>query len=220
VSDIRVFIADDHELVRIGLRTLVEAEPDMEVVGEAASANAAFDNVVLTRPDVLLLDMRMPGGDGVDVCRRVSESVPDTSVLVISSFDNDEEIFGVLEAGAKGYLMKDTRPDQVVNAIRSIVEGQAVFDGAVAARIVSGRPQSGTGANAELSEPLSERELEVLDLMAKGRSNKQIGRELWIGETTVKTHVSHILRKLGQGDRTQAVLAAVKAGIVQLEGSS
>jgi len=213
---IRVFLADDHELVRMALKTLLEGEPDLEVVGEAADTESAVEGAVATRPDVLLLDLRMPGGGGVEVCRRVKELIPETSVLVITSFDDDEEVFGVLEAGASGYLMKDTRPERIAHAIRSVVEGQAVFDAAVANRIISGRT-NGTNGNAILADPLSERELEVLELMAKGHSNKEIGRQLWIGETTVKTHVSHILRKLGQGDRTQAVLAALKAGIVQLD---
>jgi DNA-binding NarL/FixJ family response regulator len=215
----RVFIADDHELVRMALRTLLDGEPDLEVVGEAADTESAVTGVVETTPDVLLLDLRMPGGGGIEVCRRVKQLIPGTQVLVITSFDDDEEVFGVLDAGASGYIMKDTRPDRVAHAIRSVMEGQAVFDASVATRIISGR-QNGINGNAILADPLSERELEVLELMAKGHSNKEIGRELWIGETTVKTHVSHILRKLGQGDRTQAVLAALKAGIVRLEESA
>jgi DNA-binding NarL/FixJ family response regulator len=216
MKPIRVFLADDHELVRMALKTLLDGEPDLEVVGEAGDTDSAVDGVVQARPDVLLLDMRMPGGGGVEVCRRVKELLPDTAVLVITSFDDDEELFGVLDAGASGYIMKDTRPDRVAHAVRSVMEGQAVFDAAVASRIISGRT-NGTNGNALLADPLSERELEVLELMAKGLSNKEIGRALWIGETTVKTHVSHILRKLGQSDRTQAVLAALKSGIVRLD---
>ena len=215
MSKIRVFIADDHELVRMGLRTLLEGEPDIEVVGEAQDSDSAVQGAITARPDVLLLDLRMPGVGGVEVCRQVKEIAPEVAVLVVTSFDEDDEVFGVLDAGASGYLMKDTRPDRVAHAIRSIREGQAVFDATVASRIISGRT-NGSNGNAVLADPLSERELEVLELMARGLSNKEIGRTLWIGETTVKTHVSHILRKLGQGDRTQAVLAALRAGIVQL----
>ena len=215
MTKIRVFIADDHELVRMGLRTLLEGEPDIEVVGEAQDSASAADGAILKRPDVLLLDLRMPGMGGVEVCRKVKEAAPEVSVLVVTSFDEDEEVFGVLDAGASGYLMKDTRPDRVAHAIRSVYEGQAVFDAAVASRIINGR-SNGSSGNAVLADPLSERELEVLELMARGFSNKEIGKTLWIGETTVKTHVSHILRKLDQGDRTQAVLAALRAGIVQL----
>lgn len=209
---IRVFIADDHELVRYALRSMLEAEPDIEVVGEAGDCEGVIDSCSRFRPDVLILDLRMPGEGGIETCRKVREGCPDTTVLVLTSFDEDEELFGALSAGAGGYLLKDTRPERIVHAIRSVADGQAVFDAALAERIISGRPpREGTGAEA-----LSSREMEVLELMAKGLSNKEIGRELWIGETTVKTHVSHIFRKLGQSDRTQAVLTAVKMGLVKL----
>lgn len=209
---IRVFVADDHELVRYALRTLLEAEGDIDVVGEAAEGQAVISDCIESKPDVLLLDMRMPGPGGVEVCRQIRDACPEVSVLVLTSYDGDEEVFGVLSAGACGYLLKDTRPERVVHAIRAVADGQAVFDSAVANRIITGRQHE----NDEMEELLSERETEVLQLMAKGMSNKEIGRALWIGETTVKTHVSHILRKLGQADRTQAVLAAVKAGLVRL----
>jgi DNA-binding NarL/FixJ family response regulator len=211
---IRVFLADDHELVRYALLTLLDDEPDIEVVGEAYDTDSVVAGCVETKPRVLVLDLHMPGGGGVEVCRRVRDEVPEAQVLVLTSFDEDEDVFGAVEAGASGYLLKETRPDQVVNAIRSISDGQAVFDSTIATRVLAG------GRNGTVTldgDPLSEREMEVLKLMAKGMSNKEIGRELWIGETTVKTHVSHILRKMGQADRTQAVLAAVKAGLVRLE---
>jgi len=216
VEPIRVFVADDHELVRFAMRTLLEAQTGIEVVGEASDTQGAISGCQETAPDVLLLDMRMPGDGGVEVCRRVKEYVPDTAVLVLTSFDEDDELFGVLSAGAAGYILKDTRPEHVVDAIRSVAAGQSVFDASVATRIISVRANSeGTDAAAEA---LSARELEVLRLMAKGLTNKEIGQALWIGETTVKTHVSHILHKMGQADRTQAVLAAVKDGVVQLDG--
>ncbi len=211
-QQVRVFVADDHELVRYALRTMLEAEGDIEVVGEADDCAKAVQGCLDTNPDVLVLDLRMPGEGGVEVCRKVHNECPETAVLILTSFDEDEELFGVLAAGACGYLLKDTRPERIVHAIRAVADGQAVFDSAVASRIITGRPQG----NEDLEEPLSEREMEVLQLMAKGLSNKEIGRSLWIGETTVKTHVSHILRKLGQADRTQAVLEAVKAGLVRL----
>jgi DNA-binding NarL/FixJ family response regulator len=212
MPQIRVFIADDHELVRYALRTMLEAEDDIVVVGEACDSASAVEGCLRTRPDVMVLDIRMPGDGGIEVCRRVQDGSKATNVLILTSFDEDEELFGVLSAGACGYLLKDTRPERIVHAIRAVADGQAVFDSAVANRIISGRPQG----NEDLDEPLSDREMEVLQLMAKGMSNKEIGRALWIGETTVKTHVSHILRKLAQSDRTQAVLAAVKAGLVRL----
>ncbi len=217
METIRVLIADDHELVRMALRTLLEAEADLEVVGEAHDTESAIARTLSLEPDVLLLDLRMPGLGGIEVCRRVKSSIPDTAVLVITSFDDDEELFGALEAGANGYLMKDTRPDRVVHAVRSIYDGQTVFDSGIASRVLSGRDESAVqSANDVLAEPLSDREFEVLTLMARGHSNKDIARELWIGESTVKTHVSHILRKLGQSDRTRAVVTALRAGLVAL----
>ena len=160
-----MFVADDHELVRYALRTVLEAEADIEVVGEAAECEAAISGCVASCPDVLVLDMRMPGGGGVDVCRAVRETCPQTAVLMLTSFDEDEELFGVLSAGASGYLLKDTRPERIVHAIRAVADGEAVFDNGRAARIVSRSRQTGTN---ELEEPLSEREMDVLQLMAKG----------------------------------------------------
>lgn len=216
---IRVFIADDHELVRFALRSLLEGEPDLELVGEADNGEAAVEGVIETQPDVLLLDMRMPGFNGTEVCRRVREARGETRVLILTSYDDDEELFGVLAAGASGYLLKDARPDNIAAAVRSVADGQAIFDDAIAQRIIAGKSGAEVGAEAAaIRDSLSERELEVLRLMAKGLSNKEIGRALWIGETTVKTHVSHILRKLDQADRTQAVLTAVRLGIVSMSG--
>lgn len=213
MQQIRVLIADDHELVRYALRSLLEDEPDLEVVGEAGDTETAVEMCETLKPDVVLLDLRMPGGGGVEVCRRVKSSSPETRVLVLTSFDEEDEVFGVLAAGACGYMLKDTRAERVVHAIRAVYDGQSVFDSAIADRLVAGRTQQNSVGDGE---PLSEREMEVLQLMAQGMSNKEIGHALWIGETTVKTHVSHILRKLRQCDRTQAVLAAVKSGLVRL----
>lgn len=209
---IRVFLADDHELVRYALRSLLEAEPDMEVVGEAGDSASAVSGCLEVMPDVLLLDLRMPGEGGIEVCREVHRRAPGIAVVVLTSFDADEEVFGAVGAGASGYLLKDTAPERMAQSIRAVAGGQSVFDSGVASRIISGRASAGNDADA-----LSEREMDVLQLMAKGLSNKEIGRSLWIGETTVKTHVSHILRKLGQADRTSAVLAAVKTGLVRIE---
>jgi DNA-binding NarL/FixJ family response regulator len=215
VDTIHVFIADDHELVRYALRTLLEAEPDIAVVGESGDSDGAISGCVETNPDVLLLDLRMPGVGGIEVCREVRMRCPDTAVLVLTSFDEDEEVFAVLSAGACGYILKDTRAERVVEATRSVAAGQSVFDSGVATKLINGRPHEAMDPDCD---PLSERENEVLQLMAKGLSNKEIARALWIGETTVKTHVSHILRKLGAADRTQAVLTAVKTGLVRLGG--
>ncbi len=213
---IKVFIADDHELVRYALRNLLEGEPYFEVVGEASDCSTIVDGVMEAEPDVLLLDMRMPGGGGVEVCQHVMTKRPETRVLVLTSFDEDDEVFGVLAAGAAGYILKDTRPDAVVQAVRAVADGQSVFDSSVATRVIAGQGDNGDRSGFET---LSQREDDVLKLMARGLSNKEIGRALWIGETTVKTHVSHILRKLRASDRTQAVLNAVKVGLVDLPQS-
>lgn len=217
MDPIRVHIVDDHELVRYALRTLLDDDPGITVVGESADGEAAVKAVCSdVEIDVVLLDLRMPGMGGVEACRRIKAEKPDVGVLVLTSFDDDDEVFGVLAVGAGGYIMKDTRPDLILQAVRTIADGQAVFDSKIAARVIAGKGEEEKEPDAELMRRLSERELEVLRLMAKGMSNKEIGRALWIGETTVKTHVSHILRKLDQSDRTQAVLMAVQAGLVRL----
>ena len=208
---IRVFLADDHELVRYALRTLLESEPDMEVVGEAGDSAATVKGCRELTPDVLMLDLRMPGDGGIEVCREVRKKCPGVAVIVLTSFDGDEEVFGSVGAGACGFLLKDTAPERMAQSIRAVMSGQSVFDSGVATRIIAGRT-----SDTEDTDTLSDREMDVLQLMAKGLSNKEIGRSLWIGETTVKTHVSHILHKLDQSDRTKAVVAAVKAGLVRL----
>ncbi|MHB8051308.1 MAG: response regulator [Coriobacteriia bacterium] len=213
MDPVRVFIADDHELVRYALRMVLENEADIEVVGESADGEGAVAAVEDRDVDLVLLDLRMPGIGGIEACRRIKESQPDISVLVLTSFGDDDEVFGVLAAGAGGYILKDTRPELVVQAVRAMAEGQAVFDSKIASRVIAGKPEESGGPDEELRARFSERELEVLQLMARGMSNKQIGRELWIGEATVKTHVSHILHKMGTADRTQAALMAVREGL-------
>jgi two-component system, NarL family, response regulator LiaR len=209
---IRVMIVDDHELVRRGLRAVLEAQDDLEVVGEASNGDRAVPVAEETQPDVMLLDMRMPGMGGVEVCQAVRQCCPDTAVLVLTSFDDDDDVFGVLSAGASGYILKDISPDSLVQSIRAAADGQTVLDSSVARRVIDGRKD---GEECEPAEPLSEREQEVLDLMALGLANRQIAQRLWISEATVKTHVTHILRKLGQPDRTSAVLHAMRCGLVQ-----
>ncbi len=216
MSDIKIFIADDHELVRYALRTLLEAEPGIEVVGESPDGEGAVAAACEREIDVVLLDLRMPGIGGIEACRRIKEICPEIDVLVLTSFGDDDEVFGVLAAGAGGYILKDTRPDLVVRAVRAVAEGQAVFDSKIAARVIAGKAEGTRAPDAGLMQLLSDRELEVLRLMAKGMTNKEIARALWIGEATVKTHVSHVLHKMGTGDRTQAVLSAVQAGLVDL----
>jgi DNA-binding NarL/FixJ family response regulator len=206
----RVFIVDDHELVRYALRSSLEAEEDMRVVGEAACGEDALAQVMAAEPDIVLLDLRMPGMSGVEVCTRMLELDPTLKIIVLTSYDEDEEVFGVLAAGAVGYLMKDASPLTLIESIRNVADGQTVLDGSIARRVIA------ASSLLESDDPgLSERELDVLAEMARGASNKEIARSLWISEPTVKTHVSHILRKLGQSDRTHAIVEAMRRGIVR-----
>ncbi len=219
MQTIRVLIADDHELVRLALRTLLEGEEGIEVAAEAPDGETVLELLTTIQVDLLLLDLRMPGIGGVETCRRIRKLDAELPILVLTSFDDEEEMFGVLAAGASGYILKDTKPEHLAQAVRTVAEGQSVFDSGIAARVIAGKAPTVREPDPVLLDRLSDRELQVLRLMAKGLSNKDIGHALWIGETTVKTHVSRILRKMGQSDRTQAVLAAVQAGLVQLPGN-
>jgi DNA-binding NarL/FixJ family response regulator len=205
----RVVLADDHELVRLALRAVLE-EAGIAVVGEASGGIEAVELATSLVPDVLLLDMRMPDMDGVQVCGRLSESAPQVRIVILSSFADDEDVFGALAAGAASYIMKDVAPDALVAAIRGVASGQTVLDNNVAQRVLDGQRATADPDN----DPLSPREREVLDLMAQGLTNRQIAARLWIGAPTVKTHVSHILAKLGQSDRTQAIIHAMSKGLV------
>jgi DNA-binding NarL/FixJ family response regulator len=207
---IRVVLADDHAVVRQGLRTFLDLQDDIEVVAEAADGQAAVGATLRTDPDVLLLDLVMPGLDGVGVLARLRDRDARARVIVLTSFGDDDKLFAALRAGAAGYLLKDVEPSDLVRAIRSAHAGQSPLSPAIATRVVEEVAHGGGAAPGELTP----RELDVLTLIARGRSNKVIARELGVAEKTVKTHVSHILGKLGLTDRTQAALYAVRAGLV------
>jgi DNA-binding NarL/FixJ family response regulator len=207
---IRVLLADDHAVVRQGLRTFLDLQDDIEVVAEAGDGEAALDAAARTDPDVILLDLVMPRLDGVGTLKRLQDSR--ARVLVLTSFGDDDKLFAALRAGAAGYLLKDVEPGELVRAIRAAHEGTAALSPAIATRIVEEIAQGG-GAPAVLDD-LTPRERDVLVLIARGRSNKVIARELGVAEKTVKTHVSHILGKLDLTDRTQAALFAVRHGLV------
>jgi DNA-binding NarL/FixJ family response regulator len=205
---IRVVLADDHAVVRQGLRTFLDLQDDIEVVAEAADGEAAVEAARRTDPDVVLLDLVMPGLDGLGALARLRETR--ARVIVLTSFGDDDKLFAALRGGAAGYLLKDVEPSELVRAIRSAQDGQSPLSPAVATRVVEEVAHGGTTAPGELTP----RELDVLMLIAGGRSNKVIARELGVAEKTVKTHVSHILGKLGLTDRTQAALYAVRQGLV------
>jgi DNA-binding NarL/FixJ family response regulator len=208
---IRVVIADDHAVVRQGLRTFLDLQDDVEVVGEAGDGEAAIAEAARTAPDVVLLDLAMPRLDGVAALPRLREAAPGARVIVLTSFGEDERLFAALRGGAAGFLLKDVEPAELVRAIRTAHAGQAPLSPAVAARMVEEIAHGGD--RAPQADELTPRELEVLRLIAGGRSNKRIALELGVAEKTVKTHVSHVLAKLGLSDRTQAALYAVREGL-------
>ena len=208
---IRVLIADDHAVVRQGLRTFLDLQADIDVVGEAADGEEAVAAAQEHAPDVILLDLAMPVLDGIGALRRLRDTTPAARVIVLTSFGEDERLFTALRAGATGYLLKDVEPAELVRAIRTAHAGQSSLSPAVAARVIE---ELASGGRRGAIDALTPRELEVLCLIARGRSNKRIALELGVAEKTVKTHVSHVLAKLGLSDRTQAALYAVRAGLV------
>jgi two-component system, NarL family, response regulator LiaR len=210
---IRVLIVDDHAVVREGLRAFLELQDGFEVVGEAADGQEAIAAAHELRPDVILMDLVMPRLDGVGAMRELRSQLPDIHVLVLTSFLDDDRLLPAIEAGAAGYLLKDVEPAELARAIRAADAGEAILDPSVAARLVRAIAAGTRPAGGEL-EQLTRREREVLDLLARGRSNKRIAFELGISEKTVKTHVGHLFAKLGVTDRTQAALLAVQHGLV------
>jgi NarL family two-component system response regulator LiaR len=209
---IRVLIADDHAVVRQGLRTYLELQDDVEVVGEAADGAAAIIAAAELAPDVILLDLVMPELDGVAALGALRERVPRARVIVLTSFGEDDRLFAALRGGAAGFLLKDTQPADLVRAIRTAHAGQAPLSPAVATRVVE---ELAHGGRTRALDVLTPRELDVLRLIAHGRSNKRIALELGVAEKTVKTHVGHLLAKLDLSDRTQAALYAVREGLAE-----
>jgi DNA-binding NarL/FixJ family response regulator len=206
---IRVVVVDDHPVVRAGLRGMLAAHPDIEVAGEASSAAGAVTAVLEHRPDVVLMDLRMPGTDGVQATRLVLARQPQCRVVVLTTYDNDADILHAFEAGASGYLLKDASPEELAQAIRAAAAGGSVLAPSVAAKLVS-----------RLRSPpvLSPREIEVLRLVSTGQTNAEIGRALFISEATVKTHLLRAFSKLSVSDRTAAVTAALALGILPPPG--
>ena len=212
---IDILIADDQAMVRSGFRLILESEPDLQVVGEAENGREAVRLAKRDKPAVVLMDVRMPVMDGLEATREITATVPDTKVIVLTTFDLDDYVYGALRAGASGFLLKDAEGDQLIEAVRVIANGDAIIAPSITKRLISefaDRPEAG---NAEGLDQLTEREVDVLRLVAKGMSNAEIGEELFVSETTVKTHVSHILTKLHLRDRVQAVVAAYESGLIK-----
>jgi DNA-binding NarL/FixJ family response regulator len=210
---IRVLIVDDHAVVREGLRTFLDLQDGIEVVGEAADGEQGIDEAERLRPDVILMDLVMPKLDGVGAMRELRTRAPDAHVIVLTSFLDDDRLMPAIQAGAAGYLLKDVEPAELARAIRAADAGDAILDPTVAARVVRAIADGST-PTAPDQDRLTRREHEVLTLLARGRSNKRIAYELGISEKTVKTHVGHLFAKLGVTDRTQAALLAVQHGLV------
>lgn len=205
---IRLVVSDDHPVVRSGLRGMLESQPDFEVVAEASTGAEAVELVRRHAPNVVLMDVRMPEMDGVAATEKIKADYPHTEVLILTTYDSDADILRAIEKGATGYLLKDAPHEQIFDAVRSAAKGDSPLSPAVASRLM-GRLRTGPG-------DLSEREVEILQSLADGQNNREIAEKLWISESTIKSHLNRAYQKLGATDRTGAVIAALKRGMIRL----
>ncbi|MFH8680740.1 response regulator [Streptomyces lydicus] len=207
---IRVFLLDDHEVVRRGVQDLLDAEPDIEVVGDAGTADHALARGPALRPDVAVLDVRLPDGDGVSVCRELRSRMPGLACLMLTSFDDDDALLDAIMAGAAGYVLKEIKGADLVAAVRTVASGRSMLDPATTARLMTALrgEASDAGAGADPFSGLSPREREILGLIGEGLTNRQIGKRLYLSEKTVKNHISRLLAKLGVERRVQAAVLA------------
>jgi NarL family two-component system response regulator LiaR len=212
---IRVLIVDDHRMVRGGLRGFLSSDPGLDVVGEAQTGEAAIAAVPRLRPDVVLMDLMMPGMGGIAAIGALRAAYPEIKIVALTSFADDEQVFPALEAGANGYLLKDIDPDELAAAIRAVHAGDSPLDSEVQKRLLARfqRPAASIAVPRPMHDALTERELDVLRLLTQGKSNKEIANDLYIGDRTVKSHLSAIFQKLDVTDRTQAALYAVRNGL-------
>ncbi|MGW2679067.1 response regulator [Streptomyces sp. NPDC001436] len=218
---VRIVLADDQPLVRSGLRVIMADHPDLEVVGEVATGAEAVRLAEDIRPDVVVMDIRMPGMDGIEATRLITAGPTATRVLVLTTFDEDDHVYGALRAGASGFLVKDMALDDILAAIRVVAAGDALIAPGVTRRLIAefaGRPETAPARSPRLVEGITEREREVLALVGRGRSNTEIAEELFITVATAKSHVSRLLTKLGARDRVQLVITAYETGLVTLPG--
>ncbi|MFB7589072.1 response regulator [Streptomyces sp. NPDC056169] len=217
----RVFLVDDHEVVRRGLRDLIDDEPDMDVVGEAASAEQALSRGPALRPDVAVLDVRLPDGDGISVCRELRSRMPDVACLMLTSFDDEDALLDAIMAGAAGYVLKQIKGSDLVAAVRTVATGQSMLDPATTARLMHSlrEPEAAKPPEDERLAVLSARERSVLDLIGEGLTNRQIAKRLYLSEKTVKNHISRLLGKLGVERRVQAAVIAAQVHEHDAEGT-
>jgi DNA-binding NarL/FixJ family response regulator len=214
---VKVLLVDDDDLMRAGLRAVLSSDHRVEVVGEAEDGHAAIQRVRALRPDLVLMDVRMPGLDGIAATREILATSPDLRIVILTTFDDDDFVFGALHAGASGFLLKRTRPEDLLQAIQTVAAGDALLSPSVTRTVIermAGQPEPAAAAGAQLAE-LTPREREVLVLLARGLSNAEIAAELVIEESTAKTHVKRILMKLGLRDRIQAVIFAYETGLTR-----
>jgi DNA-binding NarL/FixJ family response regulator len=217
---VRVLVADDQSMVRAGFRMLLAEEPDIDVVAEASNGLEAVDKAGRFKPTVVLMDIRMPELDGLEATRRILSADDTARVLILTTFDLDEYVYEALRAGASGFVLKDDPPEQLLAAIRTVAGGDALLSPAITKRVIKQFTRIPQPAPPQELEDLTERELDVFRLVSRGRSNAEIGQELYISETTVKTHITHILQKLGLRDRVQAVVLAYERGLFETDARS
>ena len=210
MKSIRILVVDDHPVVRAGIRGMLESADDFRVVGEAEDGARAVEAATELTPDIVLIDLQMPNMDGAEATRRIRTAHPDTHVLILTTYDTDADILRAIEAGATGYLLKDSSREELFHGIRSAARGESVLAPSVASKIM-GKVSAGGDAR------LSPREIDVLRMVADGLANKQIARRLFLSEATVKTHLLHLFRKLGVDSRTEAVTVALKRGVIRLD---
>jgi DNA-binding NarL/FixJ family response regulator len=213
MDTIRVLIADDHQLFRDGLRALLQSAPDTEVVGEAATGKEAVRLAAKSQPDLILMDLQMPDLDGIEATRRIVESNPQINVLMVTMFEDDQSVFAAVRAGARGYVLKGAKHDEMLRAIRATGSGEAIFSPSIASRMMSFFAASRSVIPQEVFSDLTDREREILDLIARGKTNDEIAQALTITIKTVRNHVSNIYGKLQVADRAQAAIEARKAGL-------
>ncbi|WP_030245406.1 response regulator [Streptomyces sp. NRRL S-350] len=218
IAPVKVFLLDDHEVVRRGVHDLLDAEPGLTVIGEAATAEQAITRVPALRPDVAILDMRLPDGDGVTVCRELRSRMPGLACLMLTSFDDEEALLDSIMAGAAGYVLKQISGTDLVSAVRTVAAGQSMLDPGATTRLMA-RLRGDTAAPTQAFPELTEREREILALVGEGLTNRQIGQRLYLAEKTVKNHVSRLLAKLGVERRVQAAIIATETLALQKQGS-
>lgn len=213
MENLRIMIVDDHPLFRKGMRTLLESVSDLEVVGEAATGKEAVDMAASLQPDVILMDLQMPDGTGLAATRQITATSPHIQILVVTLFEDDDSVFAALQAGARGYILKDAQEGEMLRAIRAVGNGEAIFSSAIATRLMNYFATSRASIPREVFPDLTEREREILSLIARGETNNQIAERLTISMKTVRNHVANIYSKLQVADRAQAAIRAREAGL-------